>query len=176
MPTLEKLRLEGVIYLRDVPWRPILEEVFSVVCAKSGTEKVTEVAASLGLHDVSELKRYLENWRQQNAVVEGVLTWRRYTAKEMCEASRPGAWLTDVVYTAMLVAQGSARFNVRFIPAPNDAYVRLADNLGVKGDMNNSPNNLGNVLEFLTWLAFEEKRFDWIAAVGAHLAGEKMAS
>ena len=88
----------------------------------------------------------------------------------MREASRPGAWLADVVYTIMLVELGFARPAVKYVAVGNDAYAQLADNLGVEGDRNNSANNLGNMLEFLTCVAFEEMRLDWIVALSAHLA------
>ncbi|MDA8584329.1 hypothetical protein N9L68_08830 [bacterium] len=62
--------------------------------------------------------------------MEDVLAWRTYTnSTEMCEASRPGAWLGDVVYTVMLVELGFARPTVKYIPVGNDAYVQLVDNL-----------------------------------------------
>ena len=76
----------------------------------------------------------------------------------------------DVVYTVMLVELGFVRLAVKFVAVGNDAYVQLAHNLGVKGDRNNSPSNLGNMFEFLTWVAFEQMRFGWIAALAAHLA------
>ena len=109
--------------MRDVPWRTIAAEVFSTVCAKVGTGNVTEMAARLGLHDVSALKRHLQNWRRQSCVVEDILTWRRCSPTEMCEASRPGAWLADVVSTVMLVEQKSARPTLKFVAVGKDDYV-----------------------------------------------------
>ncbi|MDA8583733.1 hypothetical protein N9L68_05850 [bacterium] len=69
---------------------------------------------------------------------------------DVWEASRPGACLADVVYTAMIVKLGFARLIVKYIPVGNDAYVQLADNLGVKGDRSNSANNFGTMFEFIT--------------------------
>lgn len=155
MPISQDIVRQRVLYMRDVPWRMIAAHVFSTVCANPGTDIVCRVRHSC-LHVIACLKLYLEHWRSGSPVVEYVLAWRMYTnPTEMCEASRPAAWLADVVYTVMLVGLGFARPTVKYIPVGNYAYVQLADNLGVEGDRNNSADNLGNMFEFITWVAFE---------------------
>ena len=74
-----------------------------------------------------------------------------------------------MVYTAMQVEHTLARPE-EFLVVPKSAYAELAAKLGVKGDGNNSTNSLRNVLEFLTWVAFEESRFWWIVALAGQLA------
>ena len=79
------------------------------------------MAARFVLHDVSDVKRYLQNWRRQSCVVEDFMTWHCCSPTEMCEASRPGAWLADVLYTVMLVEQRSARPTVKYVAVGNEA-------------------------------------------------------
>ena len=125
MPILQDIVRQRDLHMRDNHWRTIAANVFSTVCANQGTDNVFRVRHSF-IHDIACLKLYLENWRSENPVVEDALAWRRYTnPTDMCEASRPGAWLSDVVYSVMLVGLGFARPTVKYIPVGNDAYVQL---------------------------------------------------
>ena len=64
----------------------------------------------------------------------------------------------------MLVELNLARPDVEFVVVQNGAYAELAAKLGVILD------NLGHGLEFLTWVALEERRFECIVRLAAHLA------
>ena len=50
----------------------------------------------------------------------------------MREASRPVSWLSDVVYTVMLVDIGFAGHDVKYVAVGIDAFAELAASLGVK--------------------------------------------
>ena len=102
--------------MRDVPWRTIAELVLSTMCANQGTGHAFCVRHVCACQGAAIVKSYLEKWKREIRLVEYVLTWSRCSPEDMCEASRPGAWLADVVYTVMLVELGFARPNVKYIP------------------------------------------------------------
>ena len=170
MPRLQGYVSAGIVYLRDIPWIDLVEGVCVAARREARTDDVLQAAAALGLGGAPNLKVYLDAWGRQSDKVQAAIEWRRCTPNEMCEVSRPGAWLADAVFTALCVEMGKLRWNAKYIAAGNDAYADLAADLGIVGEQNNSNNNLGNVLEFLTWVALEERRVGWIVAVGTLVA------
>ena len=55
---------------------------------------------------VPELRQHIKNWRAIDALVDDVIGWKgRYAPKQLCEASRPGAWLADFIHTLLKIGK-----------------------------------------------------------------------
>ena len=92
---------------------------------------------------------------------------------DMCEQCRPGAWLQDSVYSELLVEQGTRRDDIEFKAVGNREYKAFAQRIGMPESVTTrSSNNCGNQMEFLSWVAWEEERYDWIWSVGVWMALE----
>ena len=113
------------------------------------------------------IREYLEEWRSVSPSVAQLLDWSLASPSELCEISRPGAWLEDTLYTNELVKFGK-RHNIQFQAVGNKFYHELEEDLRVmdrtKG--NTSPNNVGNIYEHLSLLAYEAGRGEWIVVIG----------
>ena len=54
-----------------------------------------------------QLGQYIADWRASNLLVFAVMGWKgRYEPAALCEASRPGAWLADFMYTLVVIEKG----------------------------------------------------------------------
>ena len=53
----------------------------------------------------------------------------------------------------------------QYVAIKNPTYVRLADELGIRDTVYSSANNTGNVMESLCWLAYEQKKYNFILSI-----------
>ena len=73
---------------------------------------------------LAQLGQYIADWRASNELLDAVMGWKgRYEPAALCEASRPGAWLADFVYTLVLIEKGEVKPSVRFCGVSNAIYV-----------------------------------------------------
>ncbi len=93
-----------------------------------------------------------------------LLQQKKMTWKELRDASRPGAWLADLVYTALRVEMGLIKRNAQVIPVAND-FSKEFGCLVMPLPKHLSSNKIGNIMEYLVWFAFEEQKYEWIVAV-----------
>ncbi len=78
--------------------------------------------------------------------------------------SRPGAWLANLECAAPCVEMSLIRPTSQFVAIGNGFYKHFACVvMQLPGER--SVNNMGNILEYLAWVAFEAERHDWIVAV-----------
>ena len=80
------------LQMRLLPWRPRCEHVL-----RHGSR-----AGAPALTTAAELRDYLQAWSAASKLVRHSLEWR-YTPADMCNISRLGAWLGDVVNTELCV-------------------------------------------------------------------------
>ena len=52
-----------------------------------------------------------------------------------------------------------------YVAIKNETYVQLADQLGIRHTYYSSANNTGNVIESLCWLAYEQKKYNFILSI-----------
>ena len=142
-----------------LPWRPLCEHVL-----RHGKRP-----GAPALTTAEELKDYLRAWSHASMWVRDILEWK-YTASEMCDISRLGAWLGDVVNTELRVRAHTHRSGVQYVVVHNSSYKVLGKRLGLASGTNSSDNNVGNLFEHLMWLALEEHRCEWILGVLRWLA------
>jgi len=187
MPRLMSLA-ERATLLREFPWRDLVRSVYrqahaaaqvhrqAHAAAKVQSSDMQVVVGTLGLRDPDGLKNYLTAWAAGSQRVRQTLAWELASPKQMCQMSRPGAWLGDVVFTDLLVVFGK-RANMQYAAVGNKFYTWLGGALGVTalGTQNSSANNVGNVMEFLHWLAYEEDRCEWVVAI-CLLAARELAA
>ena len=53
----------------------------------------------------------------------------------------------------------------QYVAIKNPTYVQLADQLGIRHTVYSSANNTGNVMESLCWLAYEQKKYNFILSI-----------
>ena len=53
----------------------------------------------------------------------------------------------------------------QYVAIKNETYVQLARKLGIRHKHYSSANNTGNVMESLCWLAYEQKRYNFILSI-----------
>ena len=102
------------------------------------------------------LRNVLQVWERSSPQVHGLLHWTEHTPKELCEKSRPGAFLSDCMLTEARVRTGGSRRNCQYFVAGNKELLVIAKALGIVTNTNSNSNNVGNLLEALCWVALEE--------------------
>ncbi len=146
--------------LKELPWMGIAREI------AEGASTTSSTFASGCSLTVPELRRHLASWRASSYLVDAVIGWKgHYEPKELCEASRPGAWLADFIYTLLLVEKKLAKPKVKFCVVLNSTYVAVARELGLIHDQYRSANNVGNVVEWLAWAAYEERKYAFLVSL-----------
>ena len=158
--------------LREIPWRGILEHVLTTGATYMripfDTPKLMSVIVeTAGIATLEHLASYLRDWRASSVRVQAVLDWHS-SPKEMCERSRTGAFLADCMITELKVREHGARASVLYHVVGNGAYKAIGHEMGIVQHGNSSANNVGNQLECLCWVAFEENRPLWIIALVWH--------
>ena len=139
MPRLMSLA-ERATLLREFPWRDLVKSVYTQAkaAAKVQSSDMQVVVGTLGLRDTDGLKNYLTAWAAGSQRVKQTLAWELASPKQMCQMSRPGAWLGDVVFTDLLVVFGK-RANMQYAAVGNKFYTWLGGALGVTALGTQSP-------------------------------------
>ena len=93
--------------LREIPWRRILEHLLTTAATRmdisfDAPKLLSAVVEAAGMSTLEDLASYLHDWRAVSERVRAVLDWQ-ISAKEMCEQSRPGAYLADCMITELKV-------------------------------------------------------------------------
>ena len=160
--------------LREIPWRRILEHLLTTAATRmdisfDAPKLLSAVVEAAGMSTLEDLASYLHDWRAVSERVREVLDWQ-ISAKEMCEQSRPGAYLADCMITELKVREQGSRSSVQYHAVGNGEYQIIAHEIGIAQECatNSSANNVGNQLECLCWVAFEEDRPEWIIALVWH--------
>ena len=130
---------------------------------------LSAVVGAAGMSTLEDLASYLHDWRAVSERVQAVLDWH-ISPQEMCERNRPGAWLADCMITELKVREQGSRSSVHYEAVGNVEYKIIAHKIGIAQECatNSSANNVGNQLECLCWVAFEEDRPEWIIALVWH--------
>ena len=162
------------ILLREIPWRRILEHLLTTAATRmnisfDAPKLLSAVVGAAGMSTLEDLASYLHDWRAVSERVQAVLDWH-ISPQEMCERNRPGAWLADCMITELKVREQGSRSSVHYEAVGNVEYKIIAHKIGIaqEGATNSSANNVGNQLECLCWVAFEEDRPEWIIALVWH--------
>ena len=160
--------------LREIPWRRILEHLLTTAATRmnipfDAPKLLSAVVEAAGMSTLDDLTSYLHEWRAVSERVQAVLDWQ-ISAKEMCERNRPGAWLADCMITELKVREQGLRSSVHYHAVGNPEYQIIGQEMGIAQECgtNSSANNVGNQLECLCWVAFEEDRPEWIIALVWH--------
>ena len=162
------------ILLREIPWRRILEHLLTTAATRmnisfDAPKLLSAVVGAAGMSTLEDLASYLHDWRAVSERVQAVLDWH-ISPQEMCERNRPGAWLADCMITELKVREQGSRSSVHYEAVGNVEYKIIAHKIGIAQECatNSSANNVGNQLECLCWVAFEEDRPEWIIALVWH--------
>ena len=162
------------ILLREIPWRRILEHLLTTAATRmnipfDAPKLLSAVVEAAGMVTLEDLASYLHDWRAVSERVRAVLDWQ-ISPQEMCERNRPGAWLADCMITELKVREQGSRSSVHYEAVGNVEYKIIAHKIGIAQECatNSSANNVGNQLECLCWVAFEEDRPEWIIALVWH--------
>ena len=160
--------------LREIPWRRILEHLLTTAATRmnisfDAPKLLSAVVEAARMVTLEDLASYLHDWRAVSERVRAVLDWQ-ISPQEMCERNRPGAWLADCMITELKVREQGSRSSVHYEAVGNVEYKIIAHKIGIAQECatNSSANNVGNQLECLCWVAFEEDRPEWIIALVWH--------
>jgi len=172
-PLMQKLAISKTT-LREIPWRDIMEHVLTLAATDVGIsfdhpKLLTAMVEAAGLSTLQHLASYLHDWNAVSGRVQSILDWHS-SPKEMCERSRPGAFLADCMITELKIREHGAKCKVHYHVVYNAEYYLMGHEMGIVKNGNSSANNVGNQLECLCWVALEEDRPLWIIALVWHAA------
>lgn len=154
------------MFLRDLPWRELVEHVLSVSCIDAGVLPTSDVlvgslARSRGWDSLEGLRSGFKDWTDRSPRLRNVCAMKGWTSTLFKDVCRPGAWLADSLFTELSVRHGNHRASVEFVPVGNGDYRELARGLHLSSENYSSSNNVGNVMEHIMWVALEEGQCLW---------------
>ena len=135
---------------------------------------VFAILERLGFDDIRVFRHIFLDWALNNAAALFVMR-RAYDDVSLRHLNRPGAWLFDSLYTELLVIRGTHQPNVAHLACENRTLLRIsrlilssgspAETAGVAVIGNQNRNYVGNQMELLAWLAFEDGREELIVGL-----------
>ena len=168
--------------LTDLPYVSLIRLVFTRAAIDAGLrieavlmteEHVRLVLRCHGLLELEGLQAALRMWMDRNAAVADTMNGK-YVAGFMKELNRPGAWLLDYVATVLYAAKYTLKPRAKYKVVLNSELVALVKDLnlvssnGARVGLGMNSNNLGNLIEYLAWLALEDDRCALIVALAWH--------
>ena len=146
--------------LRDLPWVGIIRQIVESLRTSTGYIKDVQRLSP------AQLTTYMQEWSANSKAAKDLIAWRVHTAKELTEASRFGAWLMDTMLTNIQIERGVLRAGRSYIAIHSGTYKMMVCLLNlVNGTYCSNPNNIGNLMESLGGLAFNEGRYLFIVSI-----------
>ena len=150
--------------LRSLPWRTFIDKILSEWHGDNIVDAIKASRLCAKSWCTSWCQSYFHTWKGAQELVYELLQQKKMTWKVLQDASRPGAWLADLVCTALRVEMGLIKRNAQVIPVANDFYKEFGC-LVMPLPKHLSSNKIGNIMDYLVWFAFEEQKYEWIVAV-----------
>ena len=156
--------------LNQLPWGRLTETFLVRLCGVTGGHEVTnalvaECLRKSNLHTVHGMKKYLDAWSRVSISVRDARSMAHWNSRRFAAMANMGAWVGDCIISELSVRAGKMRPNRKYRCTSNEAYVVLGNRLDVNTGVYGSRNNIGNVMEHLMWIAFEEDRYAFAVAV-----------
>ena len=156
--------------LRDIPWNDIAAEIADNV------NRTTELLDSAQtIMDMTTLRTFIQEWKNESDVVKKLLHWELFKesdapAKNVAVLSRPGAYLADFMFTLVSIERQNIIDKVKYSVICNGVYKEMATSLDIHHSVYSNANNVGNIMESLVWLAYEQQKYGFIISVVHHAA------
>ena len=156
--------------LRDIPWNDIAAEIADNI------NRTTELLDSAQtIMDMTTLRTFIQEWKNESDVVKKLLHWELFKesdapAKNVAVFSRPGAYLADFMFTLVTIERQNVIDKCKYSVICNDVYKEMATSLDIQHSVYSNANNVGNVMESLFWLAYEQHKYGFIISVVHHAA------
>jgi len=157
-------------WLKELPWHRLTETCLVRLCNVTDGHEVTnalvaECLRKSNLHTMHGMKKYLAWWSERSVYVREARSMAHWNSKTFAQMSNMGAWLGDCIMSELSVRAGKMQAKKKYRATSNVAYVALGNGVGVNTGYYSSPNNIGNVMEHLMWIALEEEHYAWAVAV-----------
>ena len=106
-----------------------MESVHRRIFAQWHSDNIVDAVKASRLCADSAVREYFHAWKGAQGLVYALLPQQltKMTWKELRDASRPGAWLADLVCTALRVEMGLIKRNAPVIPATAQAPLQQQD-------------------------------------------------
>ena len=168
--------------LFDLDWNLLIRVIFTRFAYGAHTHclgvtwNAQLVHAILERHDLETLHSFcasFEYWVVSSPAAAHTVLGGHFD-QPLRDLSRPGAWLLDSFYTEVLVVLGERPPNIQYEVVGNRALQAMAGHIFVEQTCANAlrhrcRNYVGNVMEHLAWLAFEDGREELIVALAYFL-------
>ena len=87
----------------------------------------------------------------------------------LMQAKNGCSYVADFIFTMVAIERQAISKKSLYVAISNGTYVWLAEKLEIRHEYYSNANNTGNVMESLSWFAYEQKRFDFILSI-VHIA------
>ena len=168
--------------LFDMDWNLFLRVIFINFAVKAGTHcvgvtwDVFYIRSILERHDLETVQNFCArfwSWVVQSPLALHTVVGG-HSDEHLKALCRPGAWLLDSVYTEVLVIVGQRSPDIVYEAVGNrslQTWATLIIGPGVADTVRGRNRNyVGNIMEHLAWLAFEDNRHELIVAFAFMLA------
>ena len=125
--------------------------------------------------DMTTLRTFIQEWKNESDVVKKLLHWELFKesdapAKNVAVLSRPGAYLADFMFTLVSIERQNITDKFKNSVICNGVYKEMATSLDIHHSVYSNANNVGNIMESLFWLAYEQQKYGFIISVVHHAA------
>ena len=166
----ELVRLAEVQRLAsEFPWDAIAMDIANNIDRRGAL-----LDSAQAIMDVDRLRTYTNVWMSQCQFVKKLISWEAFTsdsaAKDMQVLSTPGGYLADYMFMLVSIERMKLKSACRWATVSNSVYVYLASVMEIRHPAYCGANNVGNTMEALIWLAYEQKKYKFIISVIHHAA------
>ena len=155
--------------LCELPWAQMAQTIAHGIQRRGASLETAQA-----IMDMKQLESYMKKWMKKSSLVKKVVEWKLFTcddaARRLSMLCRPGAYLADLMMTFVAIERDPSRSTSAHIVIFNNVYLKLAQRLDIVQRNRSSEFNVGNVLECLCWLAYEQQRYEFIITVVHHAA------
>ena len=121
------------------------------------------------LMNTADLRAYIRTWMGECHVVKQIIEWSlcHYTApiQNISLLSKQGAWLANLMFTVLSIERCQVPATCAHVPIFDGVYERITSALDIPDVIYSSKNNVGNALDSLCFLAFEQGKYVFIHSV-----------
>ena len=155
--------------LCQLPWAQMAQTIAHGIQRRGASLETAQA-----IMNMTQLESYMNKWMTKSSFVKKVVEWKLFTcedaARRLPMLCRPGAYLADLMMTLVAIEREPSRSTSAHIVIFNKVYLKLAQRLDIVHKNWASEFNVGNVLECLCWLAYEQQRYEFIITVVHHAA------
>ena len=156
-------------HVGELPWHAIAMQI-----ANNIDRRGELLDSAQAIMDYATLRTYTKLWTSECQFVKKVISWEVFkhesAAKDMILLSTPGGYLADFMFMLVSIERKKLKRTCTWATVFNCVYEELGRVLEIHHPVYCRANNIGNTMQVLMWLAYEQQKYTFIISIIHHAA------